>query len=65
MNLHENTNLPALEFFRLDQPCSNDTTLPQGEQLSSLIDLAKKDLRDQKLAFQLLLYSAISYCTKL
>ena len=48
--------MPALEFFRYDQPCSNGTLLPQEEeeeeqqqqQLSSFIDLAKKILRDQK-----------------
>ena len=37
--------MPALEFFRLDQPCSNDTLLAQEEeeeQWSSFIELAKK-----------------------
>ena len=46
MNQYGNTNLPALEFFRYDQPCSNGTLLPQEEeqqqQLSSFIELAKK-----------------------
>ena len=43
--VYGNTNLPALEFFRYDQPCSNGTLLPQEEeeqQLSSFIELAKK-----------------------
>ena len=36
--------MPALEFFRYDQPCSHGTLLPQEEeqqQLSSFIELAK------------------------
>ena len=51
MNQYENTNLPALEFFRQDQPCSNGTKVPPPPTTTTTKQFyrsRKKNLRDQK-----------------